>query len=76
MKDREPERKPQSEADRSRVRSAVFLWGTLTLSGVSILGALTVWHLNRRGRLVRDRLGPPRDVRLEEYGGERGEAGT
>jgi hypothetical protein len=59
-----PDPKPRrSTSDRSRIRSAAYLWGTLTLSGVSILGGLTIWHLRRRGRLLRDRLGPPRDVR-------------
>ncbi|HEU5115940.1 MAG TPA: hypothetical protein VFT74_04620 [Isosphaeraceae bacterium] len=53
---------PQSDSARSRVGSAIALWGTLTLSGVSILGAFTLWHLKRRARLVRERLGPPRNL--------------
>jgi hypothetical protein len=30
---------------------------------VSILGALAIWHIKRRGALLRARLGHPRDLR-------------
>jgi hypothetical protein len=44
----------------------VALWGGLTLGGVAALGALVIWHLRRRGQLLRERLGPPRVVRWPE----------
>ena len=31
------------------------------------LGALLIWHFVRRGRLIRERLSPPRTVRLPEF---------
>lgn len=45
---------------RRRVGEAARLWGELTLAGIAVLAALVLWHLKRRGRLLRDRLGPPR----------------
>jgi hypothetical protein len=33
------------------------------------MGALLIWHLLRRGRLIHQRLGPPRVVRLPQYPG-------
>ncbi|GIW88447.1 MAG: hypothetical protein KatS3mg108_2771 [Isosphaeraceae bacterium] len=56
--------KPQTDPAwrRRRVGEAVRLWGGIALGGVLILGGLTIWHLKRRGWLVRERLGPPRDV--------------
>lgn len=38
------------------------------LAGVAAIGALGIWHLVRRGRLIRARLDPPRDVRLPDLG--------
>lgn len=51
---------------RARIAGAARLWGEVTLAAVSLLGALVIWHLVRRGRLLRDQLGPPRDVELPE----------
>jgi hypothetical protein len=48
---------------RRRVGQLARLWGELTLAGILILTALVLWHLRRRGRLIRERLGPPRRVR-------------
>lgn len=31
---------------------------------IAVLGALIVWHLLRRGRLIREGLSPPRPVQL------------
>jgi hypothetical protein len=39
-------------------------WG---LAGIAALGALAIWHLVRRGRLIRDSLAPPKDVSLPEF---------
>jgi hypothetical protein len=52
--------------DRRRIGRAVAEWGALALASVSVLSALVVWHLVRRGRLIRENLGPPRVVQLPE----------
>jgi hypothetical protein len=36
------------------------------LVAIAAIGALAIWHLVRRGRLIRERLNPPRDARLPE----------
>jgi hypothetical protein len=46
-------------------RAVAALLGT-ALVALAAIGALVIWHLVRRGRLIRDRLGPPRVVRLPE----------
>ncbi len=62
-----PRRRPPANAgDRRRVHRAVTAWAALTLGGVVLLVALTLWHLVRRGRLLRERLGQPRVVRWPE----------
>jgi hypothetical protein len=33
---------------------------------IGAIGALVIWHLVRRGRLIRESLGPPRGVELPE----------
>jgi hypothetical protein len=45
---------------RLRLGRLARLWGELTLGGILLITLLTLWHLRRRARLVRDRLGPPR----------------
>ena len=40
------------------------------LASVAGLGVLLMWHLARRGRLIRDRLGPPRPTDLPEPAGD------
>lgn len=57
-----PERLPGHR--ERKARQAAVLWGTLTLGGVGILALFVLWHLARRGRLLRDRLGPPRPSEL------------
>jgi hypothetical protein len=52
--------------DRRRIGRAAALWGYLALGSIVTMTALILWHLARRGRLIRDRLGPPRVVRLPE----------
>lgn len=49
---------------RAPVTRAVVGLLAVALVSVGALGALVVWHLLRRGRLIRDRLGPPRDTLL------------
>jgi hypothetical protein len=53
------------EARRRLGRAVAGLLGTALVS-MAALGALLIWHLVRRGRLLRERLGPPRIVRLPE----------
>ncbi len=55
-------RVPLRREDRRIIARATSLWGLLTLSGVSILVGFTIWHLVRRGRLLRASLAPPRLV--------------
>jgi hypothetical protein len=44
---------------RAKKAEAALLWAAISLGGVVILAAFVLWHLSRRGRLIRDRLGPP-----------------
>ena len=55
-----PERRANTPAGRRRIAGAATLWGILALSGTTILSALAIWHLVRRGRLLRESLGPPK----------------
>jgi hypothetical protein len=47
------------EARPRLTRAVAALLGTGLVS-IAIIGALTIWHLIRRGRLIRDALPPPR----------------
>src|SRR5271165_3380384 len=47
-------------------RAVAALLGT-TLAALAALGALLIWHIVRRGRLIRERLSDPRVVRLPEF---------
>jgi hypothetical protein len=50
--------------ERRRIgRAVASLLGT-ALVGLAAVGALLIWHLVRRGRLIRAGLGPPRAVSL------------
>jgi hypothetical protein len=49
-------------------RAVATLLGT-ALVALAAIGALVIWHLVRRGRLIRQRLGPPRRVTLPEFSG-------
>ena len=53
------------DARRPVSRAVASLLAVCVVS-IGAIGALVVWHLVRRGRLIRERLGPPRDVRLPE----------
>ncbi len=51
---------------RRRLADAVAsLLGT-ALVALAAIGGLVIWHLVRRGRIIRDRLDPPKVVRLPE----------
>jgi hypothetical protein len=53
------------EARRPVARAVASLLGVCVVS-IGVIGTLVIWHLVRRGRLIRDQLGPPRDVRLPD----------
>ncbi len=56
----EAETRRDAESRRRRLRARPELWGLLTLSSVVALSAAAIWHLIRRGRLLRASLSPPR----------------
>jgi hypothetical protein len=49
-----------------RVRKAVASLLGVSVLSIGVVGWLTIWHLVRRGRLIRESLAPPRDVQLPE----------
>jgi hypothetical protein len=61
-----PEPRRSSPESRRRIAHATAMWGLLTLGTIAALAALIIWHLIRRGRLIREGLGPPRVVRLPD----------
>ena len=57
----------ETPAARPRVRRAVVSLLGVGVFSIGIIGVLMIWHLVRRGRLIRDRLNPPKHVQgLEE----------
>ena len=48
---------------RPRVSKAVASLLAVSIVAIAALGALLIWHVVRRGRLIRERLDPPRPVR-------------
>jgi hypothetical protein len=48
---------------RPRVRRAVASLLAASVVSIAVLGVLLIWHLVRRGRLIRQGLHPPRPVR-------------
>lgn len=54
-------------------RAVASLLGVGVVS-IGVIGALVIWHLVRRGRLIREGLQPPRDVRFPRTGTEPGNA--
>ena len=53
------------EARRRLGEAVAALLGT-ALFAMAAIGGLVIWHLVRRGRIIRDRLDPPRIVRMPE----------
>lgn len=51
---------------RRRIGRAVAAWMALALTAVVTVTTLIVWHLVRRGRLIRETLPPPRAGILPE----------
>jgi len=50
-------------------RAIATLLGT-GLVALAALGGLLIWHMVRRGRLIRERLKPPRIIQLPELPGQ------
>ncbi|MDR3632279.1 MAG: hypothetical protein P4L84_00505 [Isosphaeraceae bacterium] len=49
-----------------RVRKAVLsLLGTV-IASIAVIGALLMWHLSRKARLIREQLKPPRASSLSD----------
>ena len=73
MRDADTERRPsrlrqllnRADARPRVVRAVSSLLGVSVLS-IAVVGALFLWHVRRRGRLIRERLALPRDVRLPD----------
>ena len=51
---------------RSRLGRAIAILLGTGLVSLAAIGALSIWHLVRRGRLIRERLNVPRIVRMPE----------
>jgi hypothetical protein len=58
------ERKDLPAADRTRIGRAVSALLAVGLTSIAAIGVLAIWHLVRRGRLIRGQLGNPRVVKL------------
>jgi hypothetical protein len=56
---------------RPRIGRAVAILLGTSLVAVAAIGALVIWHLIRRGRLIRERLKPPREVWLPEISADK-----
>jgi hypothetical protein len=54
---------------RPRIGRAVAVLLGTGLFAFAAFGALLIWHIVRRGRLIRERLSAPRIVRLPEFPG-------
>ena len=52
---------------RPRIGRAIAVLLGTGLVALAALGALLIWHMVRRGRLIRERLSAPRVVRLPEF---------
>jgi hypothetical protein len=53
-------------SERKRLGEAIATLLGTALIGLAAIGGLVIWHLVRRGRIIRERLGPPRNVRMPE----------
>jgi hypothetical protein len=59
--------RPEARPRLGRAIAALLGTGLVALAA---LGGLLIWHLVRRGRMVRERLNPPRIVRLPDVPGQ------
>ena len=63
------------DARRKVVRAVGSLLG-VGIASIGVIGALIIWHLVRRGRLIREGLNPPRVVHLPRFDPTRPETET
>jgi hypothetical protein len=56
----------QGPTARKRLGEAVAALLGTALVGLAAWGGLVIWHLVRRGRIIRERLDPPKIVRMPE----------
>jgi hypothetical protein len=56
----------QGPEARKRMGEAVAALLGTALVALAAIGGLVIWHLVRRGRIIRERLDPPRIVRMPE----------
>lgn len=56
--------------ERPRIVRAVASLLGVGLVSLTTLGLLVIWHLHRRGKLIRERLNPPRIVHLPDLSPE------
>jgi hypothetical protein len=71
----EPKKKPSRLKEllgrpeaRGPVSRAVVSLLAAALVSMAVLGALLIWHMARRARLIRQKLGPPRPIRWPDQG--------
>jgi hypothetical protein len=55
--------RPEARPRLGRAIASLLATGLVALAAI---GGLLIWHLVRRGRLIRERLNPPRNVTLPE----------
>jgi hypothetical protein len=56
----------QGPTARKRLSEAVAALLGTALVALAAIGGLVIWHLVRRGRIIRQRLAPPKVVRMPE----------
>ena len=61
------ERDDLSPRDRNRIGLAASALLGAGLVATAAIGWLAIWHLVRRGRLIRERLDPPKVVQLLDF---------
>ena len=52
---------------RPRLGRAIAVLGGTGVVAFAAVGGLLIWHIMRRGRLIRERLSDPRVIRLPEF---------
>jgi hypothetical protein len=61
--------RPEERARIGRAAATLLVWGLLAST---VLGLLALWHLIRRGRVLRANLAPPKVVSLPEIDAKSG----
>jgi len=75
----EPKRSPlrrilEHPGGRQRVGRAIVSLMEVGIASLIVLGLLLIWHSIHRGRLIRERLNPPRPVKMPDFDPEPGES--